>query len=231
VIIFSGAGISAESGIRTFRDYDGLWEEFNIEEICQKGCLEKNREKVIQFYDNLRTELKDKHPNKAHLKIKELQDKYPEIKIITQNVDDLFEKAGCADVLHLHGFLREIYCENCNFSEDIGYSKQTDKYKLCPKCNKNTLRPNIVFFNEFAPKYAELYNELQNCEFLAVIGTSGFVINTDDFITKKIKYSILNILTPSPAFNEKLYSKVIYKKATEAIDEIAFEIAKFISVL
>ena len=106
VIIFSGAGISAESGISTFRDSGGLWNEYKIEDICSAGCMQKNRDKTIEFYDKRRVELEDKQPNKAHRKIKKLKDKYPnDIAIITQNVDNLFEKAGCRDVLHLHGIL------------------------------------------------------------------------------------------------------------------------------
>ncbi len=105
VIIFSGAGISAESGISTFRDSDGLWENYRVEDICTAGCLKTNREETIGFYDMLRMNIKDKKPNYAHIKIKDLQDKYPnDIEIITQNVDDMFEKVGCIDVLHLHGF-------------------------------------------------------------------------------------------------------------------------------
>ena len=235
IIIFSGAGISAESGISTFRDTGGLWEEYNVKDICTLGCLNTNREQTIEFYDKRRADIKDKVPNKAHLKIKELQDKYQnDIKIITQNVDDLFEKAGCKNVLHLHGFLREIYCEACGYKEDIGYEK-LDDVDNCPICN-NLLRPNIVFFGECAPKYEDMFIEMEECKILVIIGTSGNVINTDMFLTSKlsknrIKYSILNNLEKGNAINDKLYSKVLYKKATEAIDEIVEDInKKFIKI-
>jgi len=230
IIIFSGAGISAESGISTFRDKGGLWEQYDIKDICTAGCLKKNRKQTIEFYDKRREDIKDKVPNKAHLKIKELQNKYPnDIEIITQNVDDLFEKAGCKDVLHLHGFLREIYCEKCGHTEDIGYVQQQGTHDDCPKCH-NYLRPNIVFFGEQAPKYKKMFLAMDSCEMLIVIGTSGNVINTDMFLDSEspIKYSILNNLEKSEAIDDKLYSKVLYKKATEAIDEIALEIEKFI---
>jgi NAD-dependent deacetylase len=229
IIIFSGAGISAESGISTFRDSGGLWEQYNIKDICTSGCLETNREQTIEFYDKRRANIKNKVPNNAHLKIKELQDKYPnDIKIITQNVDDLFEKAGCKEVLHLHGFLREIYCEECGYKEDIGYGKLDDAWDDCPMCH-NLLRPNVVFFGEQAPKYEDMFLEMDECKMLVVIGTSGNVLNTDMFLTSKwskstIEYSILNNLEKSDAINDKLYSKVLYKKATEAIDEIIEDI-------
>jgi len=229
IVILSGAGISAQSGISTFRDSGGLWEEYNIRDICYAGCLDTNYDETIEFYDKRRLDIKDKIPNKAHIKIKELKDKYPDdIAVITQNVDDLFEKAGCCDVIHLHGFLREIKCMSCNYIEDIGYDSLQNKEKECPKCSNSRFRPNIVFFAEAAPMYAVLEKELQDCEVLVVIGTSGNVINTDGLLNPKIKYSILNNLEPSDAINDKLYSKVLYKKVTEAIDEIIYDIEKYI---
>ncbi len=228
VIIFSGAGISAPSGISTFRDSGGLWEKYKIEDICTSGCLKTNRNETIEFYDKRREDIKDKKANHAHKMIAKLQKNYfSDIKIITQNVDDMFEKAGCKDVLHLHGFLREVYCEYCGFKRDIGYEAQKNRWETCPKC-KRKLRPNIVFFGEPAPKYSDLYFQLQDCQMIVVIGTSGNVINTDMFLNHQIKKSILNNLEPSHAIDESLYSKVLYKSATEAIDEIAVDIEKFL---
>lgn len=111
VVILSGAGISAESGISTFRASDGLWNNHKIEEICIAGCMSFNRVKTVAFYDDLRTSLKAKLPNKAHVEIAKLTCKYPnDISVITQNIDDLFEKADCKNLIHLHGFLPELYC-------------------------------------------------------------------------------------------------------------------------
>ena len=229
VVIFSGAGISAESGISTFRDSGGLWNEHKVEDICSAGCMQTNRDETIAFYDKRRLELEDKRANKAHLKIKELQDKYPnDIAIITQNIDNLFEKASCKNVQHLHGFLTTIYCEKCDYKEDIGYRRQKDVYDVCPKCNKDMLRPDVVFFGESAPMYAKMFKQIDDCEFLVIIGTSGNVINTDMFLNPKIKHSILNNLDKSDAINGKLYSKILYKKASEAIDEIVNDIEEFL---
>ena len=229
VIILSGAGISAESGISTFRDGGGLWEKHKIEDVCYAGCLEKNRKLTIDFYNSRREELKDKKPNHAHKVIAKLKDKYKEqIAVITQNVDDMFEKAGCYEVLHLHGFLRELRCEKCENIVDIAYEKQDMTNKNCPKC-QNHLRPNIVFFGEMAPKYQDMYKEFDDCEFFVVIGTSGAVINTDMFLNPDIKVSILNNLEPSGYLMEEVYTKVLHKKATEAIDEIAFDIEDFLN--
>ncbi|MBN2816560.1 MAG: NAD-dependent deacetylase [Campylobacterales bacterium] len=229
VIIFSGAGVSAESGISTFRDSDGLWENYDIREICSAGCLSWNRDETIKFYDMRREDIRNKKPNYAHQEICKLKEKYPnDIAIITQNVDDMFEKAGCSDVLHLHGFLPEVVCESCGFKENIGYDKLDSAYSECPSCAV-LLRPNIVFFGEAAPRYADLYEAFDDCEVFVVIGTSGNVINTDMFLNRQIKLSILNNLEPSAAINDRLYSKVLYKKATEAIDEIIMDIEDFLA--
>lgn len=228
VIIFSGAGISAESGISTFRDSDGLWENHRIEDVCKRGCLDTNREMTIKFYDMLRTGLKNKEPNHAHKVVSQLKNKYPnEISVVTQNVDDMFEKAGCNDLIHVHGFLKELRCENCNHIENIDYEAQFEKHENCPNCN-NLLRPNIVFFGDDAPQYQKMYKEFDDCEVFIVIGTSGAVVNTDMFLNPQIKLSILNNLQKSPYINDSVYSKVLYKKASLAIDEISSDIEKYL---
>ena len=110
VLILSGAGLSAESGLRTFRDSDGLWEEYDIEEVCSARGFKKDRQKVLDFYDKRRAQLAGCEPNEAHKMIARLKERYGEqISVLTQNVDDLLERAGCQKVVHLHGFLPEIY--------------------------------------------------------------------------------------------------------------------------
>jgi len=229
VIVLSGAGISAESGIETFRDSNGLWEKHNIEEVCSSSSLTDNRNKTIDFYDTRRSELKNKKPNRTHIVLTKLKKKYrSDIAIITQNVDNLFEKAGLKsdEITHLHGLLTDAQCEECNLIYDIGYSKLSDKFNgKCPNCKSLKLRPHVVMFGEKAPMYDKLYEEIKDCTLLVVIGTSGSVINVDSF-TPYIKKSILNNLEPSKAIFDKLYTKVLYKKATEAIDEIALNIEK-----
>ena len=228
VLILSGAGISAESGISTFRDSGGLWDEYDVSVICQADSLEKNEDLTIEFYDKRRADLEDKEPNHAHRVIAKLKEKYPnDIAVITQNVDNLFEKARMPreSVIHLHGFMTEVRCRNSSCAKvfDIGYTNQEDfNDGLCSTC-KGSLRPNIVFFGEAAPMYVRLNHEINDCELLVVIGTSGNVINTDT-LTQYVKRSILNNLEPSDAINERLYNKVLYKSATTGIDEIADDI-------
>jgi NAD-dependent deacetylase len=222
IVILSGAGISAESGISTFRDSNGLWENYNVEDICNFDSLQKNENLTLQFYDQRRTDLEDKIPNHAHRRIAQLEEKYKDaIAIITQNVDNLFEKAGInhEDIIHLHGFLTEVRCHACESIYDIQYKSINSFHNgKCPKCN-HKLRPNIVFFGESAPKYELLNYHLNDCELLVIIGTSGNVIEVNN-MAQSIKQSILNNLEPNWMINDENFSKVIYNKATIAIDDI-----------
>lgn len=228
VVILSGAGISAESGISTFRESDGLWEKYDVQVVCNYDSLAKNEALTIEFYDKRRAELEDKEPNYAHRVIKELKDEYgDDLAVITQNVDNLFEKAGMSpkDVLHLHGFMPEVRCQNdsCSGVYDIGYKKlHSFNDGVCPKCSTN-LRPNIVFFGESAPMYERLNGHIQDCELFVVIGTSGNVIGVNT-IASFCEKSILNNLEPSDAIDENSFTKVLYEKASFAIDEIREDI-------
>jgi len=228
VIILSGAGISAESGISTFRESGGLWDKYDVNVVCNYDSLQKNEALTIEFYDKRRVELEFKEPNYAHEIVAELKQRYRgEIAVITQNVDNLFEKAGLKhkDVIHLHGFMTEVRCQSseCEAIFEIGYKSQYEAFcGKCPNCHSK-LRPNIVFFGEAAPMYEELNRHIQDCELFVVIGTSGNVIGVNT-IAQYVQRSILNNYEPSEAIEDQLFSKVLYKSATDAIDEIADEI-------
>ena len=227
IVIFSGAGISAESGMRTCRDSDGLWENYRIEEVCVKGCMETNREIVNRFYDERRMLLANVEPNKAHSMIAEMKTRYPEhISVITQNVDDLFERCGYPEVIHVHGFLPSIRCESCENKKEIGY-QSIESFSNCDECG-SLMRPDIVFFNEHAPKYADLYQELKDCELFIVIGTSGYVVDVM-YLRRGIKYTVLNNLEPSSAIKSKRFTKVLYKPASQAADLIQEYIENYMS--
>jgi NAD-dependent deacetylase len=233
VVILSGAGISAESGISTFRDSDGLWDNYDVKIICNYDSLDRYEDETIEFYDKRRLELKDKKPNHAHKVVSELKKLFPnDIAVITQNIDDLFEKSGLKEdeVIHLHGFTTQLRCRDsfCDTIIDIGYTKQNDNNNgICPTCG-GKLRPNIVFFGEQAPMYEKLNEEFNDCEMFVVIGTSGNVIGVNS-MANFCDISILNNLEPSPVIEDNLFSKVIYDKATNAIDIIAKDIKKFLN--
>lgn len=228
VVILSGAGISAESGISTFRANDGLWEKHKIEEICQAGCLEYNYENTIAFYDARRNELQHATPNHAHKKVALLKESYPDkIAVITQNIDNLFERAGCKEVIHLHGYLPQLRCMECEQLLTVEYAKQNENHFTCQACHSHRLRPHVVFFGESAPMYTTLYQELNDCSLFISIGTSGAVLDVSTFAGWS-DYSILNNLEPNNAINDSFFDKVLYKKATDAIDEIAVIIEEYL---
>ena len=225
IYILSGAGLSAESGIRTFRDSDGLWEEYSVEEVCSVGGWERDREKVTKFYDARRADLKDKKPNRAHKGIAELKNRYPDnITVLTQNVDDLLERAGCEDVIHLHGTLTDLRCEDCGNVFAIGYESQGNA--ICPRCESDRVRHNVVMFGESAPNYKYLHELYNEADMVVVIGTSGYVIDIA-YIAQLTDYSILNNLDADSNIDQ-YFTKVYTMKATEAIDMIMDDVEEFI---
>lgn len=231
VMILSGAGLSAESGLKTFRDSGGLWENYNVEEVCSARGFKANRQKVLEFYDKRRAQLKECEPNEAHKMIARVKEKYgKDIAVLTQNVDDLLERAGCVDVVHLHGFLPEIYCQHCKKVEYIGYEAIGAKERVC-KCGCKKFRHNIVMFGEMAPFYKTLYEELEVLKWASdslfvCIGTSGAVLNVENY-TKYAKFSILNNYESSQL--DSHFSKCYIEKATTAAAKIEKDIDEFFS--
>lgn len=228
VVILTGAGLSASSGISTFRDRDGLWENHKIDEICSAGCLDWNYEATVNFYNLRRKDIEDKLPNNAHKMCSRLKEKYPKkVELITQNVDNLLEKAYCDDVLHLHGFLEELKCMSCSKIVNIKYDMQDNTNNTCSSCG-GKMRPNIVFFGEPVPMYEKMHNLLDDCGLLVVIGTSGYVIDVS-FLTQYADYTILNNLESSEAILEECFNKVYYEDANTAYEKIEKDIENFIS--
>jgi len=190
IMIISGAGLSAESGIKTFRDHDGLWENYDVMQVCSTQGWEADRALVTQFYNARRKDLEDKEPNKAHFALAQLEKKYPsKLYNLTQNVDNLLEKAGCKEVIHLHGTLTDLRCEACEHVWDIGYTSQ-EEHDCCPRCESAEVRHNVVMFGEAAPAYEKIYEAISNSKLLIAIGTSGQVIDIVP-IASEFNHSIL----------------------------------------
>lgn len=169
LVVLTGAGISAESGLRTFRDMGGLWEEYDIMEVASYEGWEQNPELVLKFYNDRRKQLKDVEPNQGHLALG-LAEKYFDIHIITQNVDNLHERAGSTKILHLHGELTKVESSiDSTLIHDIGYAD----LNLGDKCAKGSqLRPHIVWFGEAVPAMVEAIRITRQAEIFAVVGTS-----------------------------------------------------------
>jgi NAD-dependent deacetylase len=168
-VILTGAGISAESGIRTFREMGGLWEEYDIMEVASYEGWEQNPELVLNFYNERRRQLKDVKSNQGHIALAEAE-KHFDVHIITQNVDNLHERAGSTKIIHLHGELTKVESTtDPSLVHDIGY---TD-LNLGDKCQKGSqLRPHIVWFGEGVPNMVDAIQLTRQAEIFAVVGTS-----------------------------------------------------------
>lgn len=229
VIFFTGAGISAESGIQTFRDANGLWEGHKITEVCDIGTWKKNKKAVFEFYNQRRTQLANVQPNHIHTSIAKLQKEFgiENVIVITQNIDDLLEKAGVKEVIHLHGNLKEMECKECGHIWDVGYTV-TDPVSTCSECDSPNCKPRVVFFGESAPEYytmKQIFRDVRPCDIVVVMGTLGNVVPIERHMQTTYGFKILNNLEKSPYIPERSFDKCFYKKGTEAIDEI-YEIIK-----
>jgi len=223
IFIFTGAGISAESGVPTFRDKNGLWANYDIDKVCNYDTWKQNFELMHEFYNKRRAELPTVSPNAAHLACKEWQNRYGAT-IFTQNIDDLFERAGCSGVIHLHGFLQDMICEACGKIWNIGYQEWKPDQDGCPSCpSKRGVKPNVVFFNQPAPLYRQLGNQIYNLDHndvTIVIGTSGYVVPIADQLRGWRGTKILNNLEEGPWMDASVFDHVFYMKASEAVKEI-----------
>ena len=169
IVVLSGAGISADSGLATFRDSGGLWEGYDINEVATIEAWYKNKEKVLDFYNLRRKQAAEADPNPAHLAIAELENQY-DVTVITQNVDDLHERSGSNNVLHLHGMLREAKSEkNHDIVLDIG----SKPINIGDKARDGAqLRPNVVWFGEAVPMYEKAIPIVAEADYFVVVGTS-----------------------------------------------------------
>ena len=169
IVVFTGAGISAESGLGTFRDSGGLWEQFKIEDVATPDAFERNPELVLNFYNLRRKQLLESKPNAAHISLNKLSEKY-NLHIITQNIDDLHERSGSKNILHLHGKLME---SKSSIDDSLIYPIKGVDLKIGDLCkNGSQLRPNVVWFGEPVPKMIDAISITKKADIFIVIGTS-----------------------------------------------------------
>jgi NAD-dependent deacetylase len=169
IVVFSGAGMSAESGIKTFRDTGGLWEEYKIEDVATFEAWERNRDLVLDFYNQRRKQVMNAKPNEAHLLVAELQNQF-DVQVITQNIDDLHERAGSKKVLHLHG---EIMKGRSTSRHDLVYPLKSWEIKAGDVCEVGSqIRPHIVWFGEAVPEMEKATALAEEADIFITIGTS-----------------------------------------------------------
>jgi NAD-dependent deacetylase len=199
IVVFTGAGISRESGIATFRDADGLWANFRIEDVCTPEALVRNREGVIEFYNMRRREVLSKEPNAAHRALVELE-RYHDVEVITQNIDDLHERAGSTRVTHLHGEIRKLRSSRDELATVPleGWEQSLDARHP----DGSLLRPFVVFFGESVPMLEAAIEITKTADIMIVVGTSLQVYPAASLVHYLRPGTPIHIVDPNtPALN------------------------------
>lgn len=222
IVVLTGAGISSESGIKTFRDSNGLWENHNIEEVATFDAWLKNRKLVLEFYNQRRKQLLECTPNNAHYKLAELENQY-DVEIITQNVDDLHERGGSSKILHLHGELKKARSTS---DENLIYDIKGWELKEGDKCEKGSqLRPHIVWFGEAVPAIEQAIEITQQADIFLIIGTSLNVYPAAGLYNYVPQNTPIFIIDKNDLNTKHIHNvKFIKKSATEGIIDFFKEI-------
>jgi NAD-dependent deacetylase len=216
LVVLTGAGISAESGLKTFREQGGLWESYDLMEVASYDGWVKNKELVLRFYNERRRQLETAKPNAGHIGLAELE-KYFKVSIITQNVDDLHERAGNKNILHLHGELTKARStKDPNYIVKIGY-KDINIGDNCPKGGQ--LRPHIVWFGEAVPAIEDAINLTSQADIFAIIGTSLNVYPAAGLIDYAPQEAQIFLIDPNPvnAYVKREY-EFIMEKAGKGVE-------------
>lgn len=207
MVILTGAGMSAESGLKTFRDANGLWEGHSVMEVATLDAFKRNPKLVLEFYNQRRRQLLEVQPNKGHKNLKELE-KHFEIYIITQNVDDLHERAGSSKIVHLHGELRKVRSTK-NEDHIIDWSEDLNLGDLDE--DGNQLRPHIVWFGEQVPEIENAIEITKQADILVIIGTSMQVYPAAGLINYIKNNTPIYVIDPAPPISEN--SNVVFIKS------------------
>ena len=216
IVVITGAGISAESGIETFRGSGGLWNKHKIEDVASPEGWAKDKSLVLDFYNKRRQEVLSVKPNLAHKALVELESKY-NVTVVTQNIDDLHERAGSRQVLHIHG---EIMKSRSSIDPELIYNTQGNDIKLGDKCEKGSqLRPHIVWFGEQVPLYGKALEIVIAATKLLVVGTSLSVYPAASLITEAREDSEIVLVDPSVKLIDYKV-RVINEKATVGVPEV-----------
>lgn len=219
IVVLTGAGVSAESGLGTFRDKDGLWTKYDLQEVATPEGFARNPALVHDFYNARRRNLVAAAPNAAHEALAELERRFDgDFLLVTQNVDDLHERAGSQKLLHMHGELLKIRCERCDMVRL--HRGDLDLATACPACGTSgALRPHVVWFGEMPLYMDAIYDALALCDLFVSIGTSGQVYPAAGFVAdvrrRGLAHTVELNLDPSDGFS--LFAEKIYGPATDVV--------------
>lgn len=215
IVILTGAGISAESGLKTFRDADGLWEGHDVMQVATPEGFKENPELVLEFYNQRRKQLLTVKPNTAHIDLASLEKKY-KVTIITQNVDDLHERAGSSNIIHLHGELLKAR----NIHDELTFYDQKGDIKLGDTCpNNHQLRPHIVWFGEAVPMIEKAMGVCATADILVIIGTSMQVYPAAGLMHYVPEGTPTFFIDPKPMMESKNNLTVIAETATVGVKQ------------
>lgn len=228
IVILTGAGISAESGLGTFRDVNGLWTKYDLSDVATPEGFARNPILVHEFYNARRRNLQSAAPNNAHLALAQLErDHSAQVLLVTQNVDDLHERAGSQNLTHMHGELFKVRCENCNgmqiWREDLSLDH------VCPGCGQlGKLRPHVVWFGEMPFEMDRIGAALAQCDLFVSIGTSGTVYPAAGFVREVRGYGQAHTVEVNlePSDGASLFKEQIYGPATEIVPQFVEHLLK-----
>ena len=218
IVVLTGAGISAESGLGTFRNSGGLWEKYKIEDVATEKAFQKNPALVLEFYNIRRRQLLNSLPNDAHFALNKLKEKY-NLTIITQNIDDLHERSGSTDIIHLHGELKEAR----SIIDNKIYSIKGSELNIGDYCEQGgQLRPNVVWFAEAVPNMDLAIDKVIQASVFIIIGTSLNVFPAASLIDYATKAKRIIIIDPNSSNYKGV--EIINEKATKAVPQLVNEL-------
>jgi NAD-dependent deacetylase len=225
IVILTGAGISAESGLATFRGPEGLWEGHRVEDVATPEAFERDPVLVQRFYDARRARLTEVEPNTAHRALARLDAQWPgQLLIVTQNVDDLHERAGATRLLHMHGALRSAWCRGCDAR--VPWERELSSQPPCPSCGAaGRLRPDIVWFGEMPYQMERIEAAVRACDLFVSIGTSGAVYPAAGFVqTARYVGAATMEMNLEPSLGSVWFDEVRIGRATDLLPDWVEEV-------
>jgi NAD-dependent deacetylase len=221
IVILTGAGLSAESGLSTFRDKDGIWAQYDYRDVATPEGFARDPARVLEFYNLRRRQAADVKPNAAHMALARLEREFAgDVLIITQNVDPLHEMAGSRKLIHMHGEIAKTLCAYCDHRTEWGETELTVD-SICGACSKpGGMRPDVVWFGEMPYRMEEIYRALAECDLFVSIGTSGTVYPAAGFAAEARQGGAYTLeLNLEPSEGVSVFHRAVHGKATQIVPE------------